>query len=338
MCCEKKFSGPRKNPAPPAYLIVAPLPTLSMAICILSTCSLDIGTTRKQFTFCASSIHIECTVWLLSIVTINMQYGCCHTLQSSPWCHQCSFGSLCNFTPYPFCARKEVFERFCNDNYIREKKKQQDNDPKQDRWHQGLLEECGGMAATVLHSATYCHTTHSICILQYTYCLRIVPISKPRVHIARSSHTECNSYRQQLSTLHGALRTVLLELGFATGGGAKFVFLHEGGGRWLSVSMNVVTASHCMLIGCSHEIPAPDCVCCDDWKSSWKWQWWLAVSTSVASTWTELWWLELSHHGNDNDHWRPVSRESLSSATSKSFHTAHPSFRRRLKIAAGEIP
>ena len=39
------------------------------------------------------------------------------------------------------------------------------------------------------------------------------------------------------------------------------------------------------------------------------------------------------HHGNDNDDWQS-SKESLSSVTSKSFHTGHPSFSRRLKIAA----
>ena len=46
---------------------------------------------------------------------------------------------------------------------------------------------------------------------------------------------------------------------------------------------------------------------CDDWKSSW----------------------------NDNDDWQSAE-QVCPSATSKSFHTAHPSFRRRLKIAAGK--
>ena len=54
------------------------------------------------------------------------------------------------------------------------------NDPNEDWWYQGLLEHCGGMAATILHitAITILHA-HSVCILlaHCSYC-----ISKLHVH------------------------------------------------------------------------------------------------------------------------------------------------------------
>ena len=46
--------------------------------------------------------------------------------------------------------------------------------------------------------------------------------------------------------------------------------------------------------------------------------------------------MTVSHHGNDNDDWQSAEKVCPAPLNSKNFHTAHPSFLRRLKIAAGK--
>ena len=177
--------------------------TLSMAIaaiCILCMQSLGIGTMRKHY--CTSNIHIECAVseygyW--SIVAIcNLVAAIPPHSSSRPWCHQSSFGSLCNFTPYLFCVHKEVLEEFCHNNYIREKKNSKTMTQKKIDGIKVYLKNVEGWQQPdcILLQYSNCHTVHSICILlvQYVYCLCIVPISKLCTQYAyyHSSHTECN--------------------------------------------------------------------------------------------------------------------------------------------------
>ena len=160
--------------------------TLSAAIYILSTHSLDIGTMRKQFTYCARSIvHILLTYWVRSMAIEycgNMQYGCSHSStiphsSSRPSCHQSSFGSLCNFTPYPFCPCKEVFEQFCHNNYIREKRKTARQWPKRrlmaSRPTWTKLKNVEGWQNHI----AYCHNSHAYCALNmYIACAICRPI------------------------------------------------------------------------------------------------------------------------------------------------------------------
>ena len=112
-------------------------------------------------------------------------------------------GSLCNFTSYPFCMRKVLSSFATIITYIKEKKNSKTMTQKKingikDSSLQGLLEECGGMAATIIISIiAYCHNSHivhSICIwlAHYIYCLCIVPVSKLHIHnmhTARNRHS-----------------------------------------------------------------------------------------------------------------------------------------------------
>ena len=78
-----------------------------------------------------------------AIYILSAQYGYCSNMQYAIWllsslhilqvgldAINLLLGSLCNFMPYLFCMHKEVFGQFYHNNYIREEKKRQDNDPK----------------------------------------------------------------------------------------------------------------------------------------------------------------------------------------------------------------
>ena len=188
---------------PNFHLVRVTLSTAIVAICILSTCSLDTGTMRKQFTYWASSIHIDLlsaqygywVLWQYALVLLPSLHNTT-LFKYRPWCHQSSFGSLCNFMPYPFCMRKEVFVQFCHDNYIREKKNSKTRTQKKIGGIKAYLKNVEGWQQPYIAYCHNSHIAHSICTLlaQYVYCLRIVPISKLPVHnmhIARNSHAEC---------------------------------------------------------------------------------------------------------------------------------------------------
>ena len=135
----------------------------------------------KQYTYWL----IQCAVWLLSIVAICIvQYGCC---EPSTILHSSSRLLM----PSIF-ARKEVFEQFCHDNYIREKKNSKTMTQKKLNGIKAYLKRVEGWPQPycILHI-----TAIAILCTRYVYCLHIVPISKlyiHNMHIACNSHTECN--------------------------------------------------------------------------------------------------------------------------------------------------
>ena len=167
---------------------------LLRAIHILCMWSLDIGTVCKQYTYCASNIHIECAVWLLrqyaiwlhaaiipqdhilqvSLDAINLFVGHCLTL---------FFFSDVNITAN--CSKTSLHMQIGYGVKLH-------NDPREDWCHQGLV--CGLEGWQASNHIAYYRNSHRAygtlniqyctCILfaQYVYCLCIVPISKLRVH------------------------------------------------------------------------------------------------------------------------------------------------------------
>ena len=63
------------------------------------------------------------------------------------------------------------------------------NDPPEDWWHQGLLEECGGMAATILHITAVLPT--AILHTQYVYCLHNMYIACTLFLYLNCTYTIC---------------------------------------------------------------------------------------------------------------------------------------------------
>ena len=123
----------------------------------------------KQYTYWVRSTAIAV---ICNMVAVIPPY-----FSSRLWCHQSSFESFCNFTPYPLCTRKEVFGWFCHDNYIREKKKSETMTQKKiDGIKAYLKNVVWWRESDGSNHIAYCcnsHTAHSICIVlvQYVYCL-----------------------------------------------------------------------------------------------------------------------------------------------------------------------
>ena len=140
-----------------------------------------------QYGYCG---NMQYAIWLLSSLDI-LQVGLdAISLLLGPW--PCAILHHIHFA----CTRIEVLGRFGHDNYFREKKNSKAMTQKKIAGIKAYLKN----VEKIGWQQPYCnsHTAHSICVLckQYVYCLRIVPISKLRIHnmqIARNSHTECDN-------------------------------------------------------------------------------------------------------------------------------------------------
>ena len=127
-----------------------------VTVCILCTRSLDIVTMRKQYTYWVRRYgycsNIQYATWLLPSV---------HILQVGLHAINLLLGHAI-LRHIRFVQARRFSRRFCHDKYMRERKtaRQWPKSPKEDWWHQGLFEEGGKMAATILHIA-YCHNSHT---------------------------------------------------------------------------------------------------------------------------------------------------------------------------------